>query len=104
YRRFLIGPYVDNLVDLKNLQIAKGTLTSLAVRKVENQSRVLLRFPPGYRGQEETLAKALGGETADWSAMTKIRDLWNNRSWPFAQQAQRQEIANCDHSSPLDSR
>ncbi|UUO05272.1 hypothetical protein M4951_18050 [Blastopirellula sp. J2-11] len=104
YRRFLIGPCVDNLVDLTNLQIAKGTLSSLAVQKQEERSRVILRFPPGYRGQEETLAQILGGETADWSAITKIRDLWKNRRWPFSRKAELEEIANCDQPQPTDCR
>lgn len=104
YRRFLIGPRVDILVDLANLQIAKGTLSSLAVQKTEQGSRVLLRFPPGYRGQEETLAQILGGETADWSAMTKMRVLWNNRRWPFSRNADLAENVNCDQPQPNDSR
>lgn len=104
YRRFLIGPRVDIEVDLSNLQIAKGTLSSLAAQKTERGSQVILRFPPGYRGQEETLAKILGGECVDWSAMTKIRDMWKNRRWPFTPQNHGEEIANCDQPQTTESR
>ncbi|EAQ80020.1 hypothetical protein [Blastopirellula marina] len=104
YRRFLIGPRVDNLVDLTNLQIVKGTLSSLAVQKQDERSRLLLRFPPGYRGQEETLAQILGGETADWSAITKIRDIWKNGRWPFSRKSAAKEIVNCDQPQPTNSR
>ncbi|MCC9609322.1 hypothetical protein LOC68_05800 [Blastopirellula sp. JC732] len=104
YRRFLIGPRVDTLVDLSNLQIAKGTLASVAAQKTESGSQVILRFPPGYRGQEETLAEILGGETADWSAMTKIRDMWKNRRWPFSRDSGGEEIAKCDEPQPNESR
>lgn len=104
YRRFLIGPRVDIEVDLSNLQIAKGTLASLAAQKTERGSQVILRFPPGYRGQEETLAKILEGECVDWSAMTKIRDLWKNRRWPFSRGKEGEEIANCDQPQTTESR
>ncbi|TWT30072.1 hypothetical protein [Blastopirellula retiformator] len=100
YRRFLLGPRVDTLVELGDLQIAKGTLASLAARKTESGSQVILRFPPGYRGQEETLAEILGGETVDWSALTKIRDMWKNRRWPFFGRAVKAKVENCDEPQP----